>query len=391
MLGISEAMLGISGQDASAQKLPDVCNSPLPRHKGYSDLGDGVSTAAPSPAFGDALSPWPTPSTPTPTFAGWGHGSPAGLRDRGSLAKQIDMDDELQSMNLTLPLGLLLPSKHGDNPWSMAEDHFLSTSTSKPSFVEFMAGFSEPPPVVQHSKLSHCCPSIYEEESGCPFSISSPDVFKGSIASPIESSPLPLPVQGAAALPEYDGASTPPPRSAAPPSCFVTPATRRPPTSPPGAPARGASKPCDLMKALCNRSLEEVEAALLADRDAAEGIFLDSFVPPLSYAIQMKCGADIVAELLRHGASVDAMDRSGRTPLMKLAQQRESIADACIYGDTRQRTLAVAELLTNAGADPFADRCGCRPVDVALAAGSLHLYDAWISGNAQQDQQESWS
>lgn len=145
------------------------------------------------------------------------------------------------------------------------------------------------------------------------------------------------------------------------------------------------------MKALCSRSLEEVEAALLADPDAAEGIFLDNLVPPLSYAIQMRCGADIVAELLRHRASVDGMDRNGRTPLMKLAQQRESLADACICGDTRLRTLAVAELLTDAGADPFAlDRLGRRPVDVAFAVGNLHLYDEWTSGNAKHDQQESW-
>lgn len=74
--------------------------------------------------------------------------------------------------------------------------------------------------------------------------------------------------------------------------------------------SRGAGPP--MRKALLADSVEQVEAALASDADAAWEPFWDHHMePPLCLAARRLCDPAIVKLLLEHGASIDAVDAGG--------------------------------------------------------------------------------
>jgi hypothetical protein len=105
-----------------------------------------------------------------------------------------------------------------------------------------------------------------------------------------------------------------------------------------GAPKAGPMPP--LMRGLRKRSIQDVEAALMAEPEIAKFPFWDHEVePPLCYAIRHKCSAAIVEMLLKHGADPDCMDSQRRFPADILVSMRP--ADFSTISDFA----AIAELL----------------------------------------------
>jgi len=88
---------------------------------------------------------------------------------------------------------------------------------------------------------------------------------------------------------------------------------REPPTTPPPAPRPGL-----LHNALVNNL--SVEVARILDGNEFESIGpikdLSGCEPPLVKAARYGCSADILKQLLRHGASADSLGNKGLTPLM---------------------------------------------------------------------------
>lgn len=371
--------------------------SPPAKHKRTTFDSDNVSTAVPSPSWGDdPCSPWMTPSNKPGSldtsmlFSGpnlnLNFHSPKDNHDSSPAASAAGAAGGIHPTRLSFPFGLLSPSSGNDTSLH-AVNYFNNSKASVHDFLQ--ENFNEPPPVMPKLNLF---PSICEENDlfGVGGSGESTPTTEAGLEIPElhrghKQEPLPLPVLGASILPEHDGCRTPPTKAPLTDADFITPAPRRLLTSPPGAPMRPKSSP--LMRALQSRSHEDVEAVLKADPDAAETIFWDVIEPPISYAIKMNCDAGIIQTLVKHRAAVEAMDSNGHTPLVTLAAHQESRMEAYAFGNTVERTLAIAEVLTNAGADPFEpDFRGHRPVDIAFACGNYHLHDEWMSmateGNA---------
>jgi len=194
----------------------------------------------------------------------------------------------------------------------------------------------------------------------------------------------------------------------------TTPRAAKRNCSPPGAP-RTPSLPT-LLEALFENSCEKVRKALEEDPEEATGRSLDlGAEPPLCVAVRHRCDVEVVRLLLAHGADVEAVDCSGRTPLSILAEmpceplgwplplgigslglpvtpplldgevQPTLNAIVASYEEemrvrARQESCQVAEALTEAGARPLApDAAGNRPIDLAYSAGNLHLVRLWQS------------
>lgn len=170
--------------------------------------------------------------------------------------------------------------------------------------------------------------------------------------------------------------------------------------SPPDVTRRPTS---GLHEALQLHSVEKVQAALAVDTGAAAEPFWDHDVePPLCCAVRLGCDVAIVRLLLESGATVDAADARGRTPLGILAAQLPpggadcfnvlaespaalsgaaagSRSPAAEGGWRRRSARDVAQALMQAGADPVAaDYAVHRPFDLAFANGNMHFMSTWL-------------
>jgi hypothetical protein len=148
-----------------------------------------------------------------------------------------------------------------------------------------------------------------------------------------------------------------------------------------------------------NATVEEVRACLAAEPEATSHFFFDyNFEPVLCCAIRLGCGAEVVVELLRHGADAHACETMGYSPLTLLASMPSAakneeawdltwmwfapslfMADVDVKYDAmglkvmRER-LQVAGALIEAGVDPKAvDGSHRSPIVVARTAGNLEL------------------
>lgn len=191
--------------------------------------------------------------------------------------------------------------------------------------------------------------------------------------------------------------------------------------SPPGAPRENPLPP--LLGALCMDSLERVGKILEADPEAAAVPFWEHEVsPPLCSAVRHGCNASIVKLLVEKRADPEMSNSRGQTPLSILAStpssgtgnnrdlwlqgppQRllgnrllphlpESLATASPFeeqaekllgwsvrdgGCGHRKSLAIAEVLAAAGADPCKpDPAGNVPFDLAVTAENDHLVRFW--------------
>lgn len=88
-----------------------------------------------------------------------------------------------------------------------------------------------------------------------------------------------------------------------------------PSTPPPLVPKWQLPEP-PLLKALRMKSEEQVHIVLKQTPEAVQDIFWDhDCEPPLCCAVRLKCSVAIVQILLEHGASTEAEDKWGRTPI----------------------------------------------------------------------------
>jgi len=190
--------------------------------------------------------------------------------------------------------------------------------------------------------------------------------------------------------------------------------------SPPGAPRQKPLPP--LLGALCMDSLERVSEILQADPEAAAMPFWEHDVsPPLCSAVHHGCNASIVRLLMEKRADPDMPNIRGQTPLSILAstpsngtghnrelwvqgppqrlgnrllpQLHDGLGAALTFeeqaekllgwslrdrGWVHRKSLAVAEVLAAAGADPTQpDPAGNIPLDLAVAAENDHLVRFW--------------
>jgi len=190
--------------------------------------------------------------------------------------------------------------------------------------------------------------------------------------------------------------------------------------SPPGAPRDNPLPP--LLGALCMDSLERVNEILQADPGAAATPFWEHDVsPPLCSAVRHGCDASIVQLLMDKRADPDMTNSRGQTPLSILAstpstgtghngelwaqgppqrpgngplpqlptgpgtafsfeEQAEKLLGWSLRdgGSVHRKSLAVAEVLAAAGADPTQpDPAGNIPLDLAVAAENDHLVRFW--------------
>jgi len=189
---------------------------------------------------------------------------------------------------------------------------------------------------------------------------------------------------------------------------------------PPGAPRENALPP--LLGAICMDSLEKVSEILQADPEAAAMPFWEHDVsPPLCSAVRHGCNASIVRLLMETRADPDMSNSRGQTPLSILAstpsigtghnrelwvqgppqrlgngslpQLPDGVGTAFSFeeqaekllgwslrdgGRVHRKSLAVAEVLAAAGADPTQpDPAGNIPLDLAVAAENDHLVRFW--------------
>lgn len=173
--------------------------------------------------------------------------------------------------------------------------------------------------------------------------------------------------------------STPPsvtPRNCSPPK-YTNPKTRLHTKQPP------------LRKALLAQNLRELTRVLADDPSAAEYPFLDhNMEPPLVLAIRTGCDVEIVALLLKHGASFAALDVEGRTALAALSSKpRRAPNTGSLWnwnafpqleipanGYEETQSMKIAACLMNSGADPHdVDPHGKTPVDRASQFGHTRL------------------
>jgi len=190
--------------------------------------------------------------------------------------------------------------------------------------------------------------------------------------------------------------------------------------SPPGAPRENPLPP--LLGALCMDSLEMVSEILQADPETAAMPFWEHGVsPPLCSAVRHGCNASIVRLLMEKRADPDMPNIRGQTPLSILAstpsngtghnrelwvqgppqrlgnrllpQLHDGLGAALTFeeqaekllgwslrdrGWVHRKSLAVAEVLAAAGADPTQpDPAGNIPLDLAVAAENDHLVRFW--------------
>lgn len=154
-----------------------------------------------------------------------------------------------------------------------------------------------------------------------------------------------------------------------------------------------------LLKALMSGSLSAVTAALESDSAVATEPFFDNNCePPLCAAVNFGCPADVLALLLRHGADVHSVDCRGRTPLLTLCSLRRGgllggydisflgeggLAMKVECDNVRAQGVKVAELLLDAGADPWhLDVGGFSAADLARHAGNDDLVEFLVSRNS---------
>jgi ankyrin repeat protein len=150
------------------------------------------------------------------------------------------------------------------------------------------------------------------------------------------------------------------------------------------------------LTALREDSYEDVRRVLEKDPEAASTVFFDhDWEPPVCTAVRLDCSADIVELVIKHGADINAKDMRGRTPLTILSSSPTrcndtveeifcavlGIAPLCpssVQDSVIKRSLAVAEVLVRAGANPsLPDERGERPCDLASACGNNHLVRFW--------------
>jgi len=196
--------------------------------------------------------------------------------------------------------------------------------------------------------------------------------------------------------------------------------------SPPGAPRENLLPP--LLGALCVDSLDMVSEILEADSEAAVVPFWEHDVsPPLCSAVRHGCNASIVRLLLEKRADPNMPNSKGQTPLSILAstpsigtghnrelwvqgppqqlgnrslpQLSDSFSTALSFeeqaekllgwslrdrGSVQGKSLAVAEALAAAGADPTqSDPAGNIPLDLAIGADNEHLVRFWCRRPAE--------
>jgi len=191
--------------------------------------------------------------------------------------------------------------------------------------------------------------------------------------------------------------------------------------SPPGAPRENPLPP--LLGALCVDSLEKVSEILEADPEAAVVPFWEHAAsPPLCSAVRHGCNASVVQLLMEKRADPEMPNSRGQTPLSILAstpstgtghnrelwvqgppkrlgnrslpqlpdglgtafsfeEQAEKLLGWSLRdrGCAHRKSLAVAEVLAAAGADPTQpDPAGNIPLDLAVAAENDHLVRFWF-------------
>jgi len=191
--------------------------------------------------------------------------------------------------------------------------------------------------------------------------------------------------------------------------------------SPPGAPRENPLPP--LLGAICMDSLERVSEILEADPEAAATPFWEHDIsPPLCSAVRHGCNASVVQLLMEKRADPEMPNSRGQTPLSILAstpstgtghnrelwvqgppkrlgnrslpqlpdglgtafsfeEQAEKLLGWSLRdrGCAHRKSLAVAEVLAAAGADPTQpDPAGNIPLDLAVAAENDHLVRFWF-------------
>lgn len=132
-----------------------------------------------------------------------------------------------------------------------------------------------------------------------------------------------------------------------------------------------ATKP-DLLRALTSQSLQAVEQVLADDPDAVNEPFWEQQCePPLCRAIREGCSPAIVAELLRRGADVDAVDARACSPYMLLQQAKARLQTMAGPRVAQYEWDVVEGLLLEAGAK--------------TAAGN-----AYVQGDTWGMQEDTW-
>jgi hypothetical protein len=136
-----------------------------------------------------------------------------------------------------------------------------------------------------------------------------------------------------------------PPSVAAMPDCPCTPRGATPETDAelPTVP-HPHTAPC-LLKALQQKDLSALIAALLEDPDSATMPFMEHNVePPVCAAVRLGCPAVMIAALLERGADPEADDMWGNTAMRHLQRQK------CSTASTAEYVAEVEELLLKNGA-----------------------------------------
>lgn len=144
---------------------------------------------------------------------------------------------------------------------------------------------------------------------------------------------------------------------------------------PPPVPRLVVAREPPLRRAIHADSVVLVREALQSNPDSAKDIFFDHEAePPLCLAIRKDCDPQIIQLLLDYGASAEAVDKHGATPLSILSSHRPYHRRNPVGKWRRAR--AVAAMLMSGGADPMSVDCrGKCPVELALASGNVHLVE----------------
>jgi len=160
----------------------------------------------------------------------------------------------------------------------------------------------------------------------------------------------------------------------------------------PERPCKGMRTPCaprtaqlpPMGLALIKHSADMVRKAIQDDPEAVSQCFMDHHCePPMCCALRVQSSVEIVKLLIENGADVHATDMMGRTPLIVLCtvattwpnmvtmqQVRTGALDRC----QKQRQLAVAAALVDAGANPWqCDTHGRNAIEICRKAGIRHL------------------
>jgi len=166
----------------------------------------------------------------------------------------------------------------------------------------------------------------------------------------------------------------------------TTPRCKARTSSPPLAP-NGRTSSDLLLRALQQDSIEAVREMCGGDHEVARDPLMESgFEPPLCAAVRLRCGSEVLALLLEHGAEVDATDMNGRTPLAILCslpghEDIEEDEGSLAAAQVEARVAALRVLLSAGASVTSVDEMGRCATDIARMCNNMHVIDVideWI-------------